>query len=66
MAKKKNEELAGDSDGGDYEEEPNFDDPEGFVDNITDEGIYFIRIIWQKMSTFQSIDFMKINKNRGY
>lgn len=41
MAKKKNEELAGDSDG-DYEEEPNFEDPEGYVDNITDEGIYFL------------------------
>lgn len=39
MAKKKGENY--DSDGGDdqdYDEEPNFDDPEGFVDDVTDEG----------------------------
>lgn len=38
MAKKKGENY--DSDGGDdqdYDEEPNFDDPEGFVDDVADE-----------------------------
>lgn len=39
MAKKKSEEYAGDSgDDGDYAEEPNFEDPDGFVDDISDEG----------------------------
>lgn len=32
MARKKNDEYSGD------EEEPDFEDPEGFVDDITDEG----------------------------
>lgn len=39
MAKKKSEEH--NSDGGDdqdFEEEPNFEDPEGFVDDASDEG----------------------------
>ncbi|XP_055902277.1 eukaryotic translation initiation factor 3 subunit B [Eupeodes corollae] len=38
MAKKKSEDYTGDSgDDNDYDEEPNFDDPEGFVDDIPDE-----------------------------
>lgn len=37
MAKKKNEEYSDDDQ--DYVEEPNFDDPEGFVDDINDEGM---------------------------
>lgn len=32
MARKKTDEYSGD------EEEPDFEDPEGFVDDITDEG----------------------------
>lgn len=39
MAKKKGENY--DSDGADdqdFEEEPNFDDPEGFVDDVADDG----------------------------
>ena len=35
MAKKKNEESTNDQD---FDEEPNFEDPEGFVDDISDEG----------------------------
>lgn len=45
MAKKKGENY--DSDGGDdqdYDEEPNFDDPEDFVDDVTDEGRPLFRI----------------------
>lgn len=39
MAKKKSEEHSGaDANDSDYQEEPNFDDPPGFVDNISDEG----------------------------
>lgn len=52
MAKKKNEEYTGDSDEGDYGDEPNFEDPEGFVDNVTDEGMK--KKSKKKMSTFQS------------
>lgn len=37
MAKKKNEEYSDDDQ--DYVEEPNFDDPEGFVDDVDDDGI---------------------------
>lgn len=36
MAKKKNEQYSDDDQ--DYGDEPNFDDPEGFVDDVTDEG----------------------------
>ncbi len=36
MAKKKNEQYSDDDQ--DYGDEPNFDDPEGFVDDATDEG----------------------------
>lgn len=46
MAKKKGENY--DSDGGDdqdYDEEPNFDDPEGFVDDVSDEG----KLLWGAM-----------------
>lgn len=35
MAKKKSEEPPAE---GDVEEEPNFEDPEGYVDDISDEG----------------------------
>lgn len=39
MAKKKSEEYAGDSgDENEYGDEPNFEDPDGFVDDISDEG----------------------------
>lgn len=39
MAKKKSEEHSGaDANDSDYTEEPNFDDPPNFVDNISDEG----------------------------
>lgn len=39
MAKKKLDGYDGDnSNSGDFDEEPNFDDPEGFVDDVTDEG----------------------------
>lgn len=39
MAKKKSEEHSGaDANDSDYQEEPNFEDPPGFVDNISDEG----------------------------
>lgn len=34
MAKKRNEEYSDDE----YPDEPNFEDPEGFVDEVTDEG----------------------------
>lgn len=39
MARKRNEEYTGDSDG-EFEEEPveSFEDPEDFVDEISDEG----------------------------
>lgn len=38
MAKKKSEEYGGDcGDDAEYGEEPNFDDPDGFVDDVTDE-----------------------------
>lgn len=39
MAKKKSDEHSGaDANDSDYNEEPNFEDPPGFVDNISDEG----------------------------
>jgi len=39
MAKKKSEEHSGaDANDSDYNEEPNFEDPPNFVDNISDEG----------------------------
>lgn len=40
MARKRNAEYTGDSDDGEFEEEPvdTFEDPEGFVDDISDEG----------------------------
>lgn len=41
MAKKKNEQYSDDDQ--DYGDEPNFDDPEGFVDDVTDEGKNCIR-----------------------
>lgn len=47
MAKKKNEEITGDSDEGEFGEEPNFEDPDGFVDNVSDEGKFKV------LSTFQ-------------
>jgi translation initiation factor 3 subunit B len=37
MAKKKNEQYSDDEQ--DYNDEPNFDDPEGFVDDVSDEGM---------------------------
>jgi hypothetical protein len=43
MARKRNEEYIGDSDDGEFEEEPveSFEDPEDFVDDVTDEGKKF-------------------------
>lgn len=43
MARKRNEEYIGDSDDGEFEEEPveSFEDPEGFVDDVGDEGKLF-------------------------
>jgi len=42
MAKKKSEEHSGaDANDSDYNEEPNFEDPPNFVDNISDEGKFF-------------------------
>jgi hypothetical protein len=40
MARKRNEEYIGDSDDGEFEEEPvdTFEDPEDFEDDVTDEG----------------------------
>lgn len=38
MAKKKSRPLDNEDDGGAEEEEPDFSDPEDFVDDITDEG----------------------------
>lgn len=40
MAKKKNEEYADSGEDGEYQEEPNFEDPDGFVDDINDEGAF--------------------------
>lgn len=36
MAKKKNEEYSDDDQG--YGDEPNFDDPKGYVDDVSDDG----------------------------
>lgn len=54
MAKKRNEEYIGDDDDGEFVEEPveEFEDPPGFVDDISDEGMSSPRI--QKMC-FQSV-----------
>lgn len=43
MARKRNEEYIGDSDDGEFEEEPveSFEDPEGFVDDVADDGKIF-------------------------
>lgn len=43
MAKKRNEEYIGDDDDGEFVEEPveEFEDPPGFVDDISDEGKKF-------------------------
>lgn len=43
MARKRNEEYIGDSDDGEFEEEPvdTFEDPDEFVDDISDEGELF-------------------------
>lgn len=38
MAKKRNEEYADSGEDGEYQEEPNFDDAPGFIDDISDEG----------------------------
>lgn len=47
MVKKKSEDSNNDfSDDYDYGEEPNFDDPEGFVDDITDEGKVHFMPAW--------------------
>lgn len=40
MAKKRNEEYSDDE----YPDEPNFDDPEGFVDDVTDEGMCMVNV----------------------
>lgn len=38
MARKRNEEYIGDSDDGEFDEEPDFEDPEDFVDEVDDQG----------------------------
>lgn len=38
MAKKKSDDQSSDGGDIDYEDEPNFEDPEDFVDDVTDEG----------------------------
>ena len=40
MARKRNEEYIGDEDDGEFEEEPveSFEDPEGYSDDVGDEG----------------------------
>jgi hypothetical protein len=42
MARKRNEEYIGDDDDDEFIEEPyeSYEDPEDFVDNATDEGLY--------------------------
>lgn len=43
MAKKKSDDQTSDAEDEIYEEEPNFDDPEGYVDDICDEGELILR-----------------------
>lgn len=38
MARKRNEEYIGDSDDGEFDEEPDFEDPEDFVDEVDEQG----------------------------
>lgn len=52
MAKKKNEEYSDDDQ--DYVEEPNFDDPEGFVDDVTEEGTRILPA-WPTIAAFACI-----------
>ena len=55
MARKKNpSEFEDEEEVVDYGEEPNFEDPEDFVDDITDEVIYF-----QVQKSFLSINEYK-------
>ena len=42
MARKRNEEYIGDSDDGEFEEEPDFEDPEDFVDEVDDPGKKYV------------------------
>lgn len=42
MAKKKNEEYSDDDQG--YGDEPNFDDPKGYADDVADEGVCVCKI----------------------
>lgn len=44
MAKKRTDERNGENVDG---EEPNFDDPEDFVDDVSDQGAYFIIHIYE-------------------
>lgn len=40
MTKKRSDEYSNDGDDSEYEVEPCFDDPEGYVDDITEEGMF--------------------------
>lgn len=46
MAKKKNDERNGENVDG---EEPNFEDPEGFVDDISDQGASIFTVFWVEL-----------------
>lgn len=52
MAKKKNEEYSDDDQG--YGDEPNFDDPKGFVDDVSDEGTSKNLTCWQRNHIFHN------------
>ena len=57
MAKKKDGNY--DSDGEenlDFEAEPNFEDPEGFVDDVSDEGMYYHTYKHNMQNTFHVDD----------
>lgn len=43
MAKKKSDDQTSDGENETYEEEPNFEDSEGYVDEISDEGELYLR-----------------------
>lgn len=64
MAKKKSDDQTSDGEDETYEEEPNFDDPEGFVDDISDEGEYMRNTSawWQSREViFTRVTFTKVS-----
>lgn len=58
MARKRNEEYIGDSDDGEFEEEPvdTYEDPEGFVDDVSDEGKLFFRHIFMNSNVIANCE----------